>query len=116
MVILRREPAVLQRPGQTAIWSADLQIIGGGIIEAPLDEDVRRAPESGYVPTIAYPKVEQKKGVPYRSFYVKTTDGRFGRLQVQLDAHSQGETARCSITGDMNPRPGSRNLEPLEDE
>lgn len=115
-VTLRREPAVLERPGQAATWSADLQIIGGGIVEAPWDEDVRRAPESGYVPIVAYPKVEQKQGVPHRSFYVKTADGRFGRLQVQLDAYSQGETARCSISGDMNPRPGSRNLEPTDDE
>ena len=111
-VALRREPAVLERPGQAAIWSAELQIIGGGIIEAPWDDDVRRAPEGGDLPTIAYPQTEQKRGVPHRSFYVKTADGKFGRIQVKLDAYSQGATARCSITGDMNPRPGSRNLEP----
>ena len=115
-VTFRREPAVLERPGQAATWSADLEIIGGGIVEAPWDEDVRRAPESGYLPTIAYPQAEQKQGVPYWSFYVKTADGRFGRIQVELDAYSQGATARCSITGDMNPRPGSRNLEPSEEE
>ena len=115
-VTLRREPPVLERPGQATTWSADLQIIGGGIVEALWDEDVRRAPDSGYLSMIAYPKVEQKQGVPYRSFYVKTADGRFGRIQVELDAHSQGAAARCSITGDMNPRPGSRNLEPVEEE
>ncbi len=115
-VTFRREPAVLERPGQTATWSADLEIVGGGIVEAPRDEDVRRAPEAGYLPTIAYPQVEQKRGVPYRSFYVKTADGKFGRIQVELDAYGQGATARCSIAGDMNPRPGSRNLEPSEEE
>jgi hypothetical protein len=115
-VTLRREPAVLERPGQAATWSADLEIIGGGIVTAPWDQDVRRAPEGGYLPTIAYPQAEQKPGLPYRSFYVKTADGRFGRIQVKLDAYSQGETVRCSITGDMNPLPGSRNLEPSEEE
>jgi hypothetical protein len=115
-VTLRRDPLVLERPGQAATWSADLQIIGGGVIEAPPDEEVRRAPESGYVETVAYPKLEQKEGVPYRSFYVKTADGKFGRIQVELDPYSQGETARCAIEGDMNPRPGSRNLEPAEED
>jgi hypothetical protein len=115
-VTLRREPAVLERPGEAAIWSADLQIVGGGIIEAPWDEDVRRAPESGYLATIAYPKADQKQGIPDRSFYLKTADGRFGRIQVQLYARDEGSTARCFITSDMNPRPGSRNLEPTEEE
>jgi len=115
-VTLRREPSVLQRPGQDATWSADLAIVGGGIITAPWDEDVRRAPELGYLSSIAYPQAEQKRGVPYRSFYVKTADGKFGRIQVELNPYSEGATVRCAITGDMNPRPGSRNLEPSNDE
>lgn len=115
-VTFRREPAVLAYPGQAATWSADVEIIGGGIVSAPWNEDVRRAPESGYLPSISYPQAEQKRGVPYQSFYVKTVDGKFGRLQVNLDAYMQGATARCSITGDMNPSPGSRNLEPVEEE
>lgn len=115
-VTLRREPAVLERPGQAATWSADLEIIGGGIVAALTEENVRRAPEGGYLPAIAYPKAEQERGIPYRSFYVKTAEGKFGRIQVKLDAYSQGSTVRCSISGDMNPRVGSRNLEPTENE
>lgn len=116
MVILRRDPPVLQRPGQAATWSADLQIVGGGIIEASWDEDVRHAPEAGYVDSLPYPDREQKQGVPYRAFYAKTADGRFGRIQIELDARGEGETAPCYIACDMNPRPGSRNLEPSEEE
>jgi hypothetical protein len=116
MVTLRREPAVLQRPGQAAIWSAELRIVGGGITEAPWDEDVRRAPETGYLESVLYPDREQRQGVPFRSFYIKSADGRFGRLQIELDARGEGSTAPCYITVDMNPRPGSRNLEPTEDE
>jgi hypothetical protein len=115
-VTLRREPTVLERPSRVANWSAELQIIGGGILIASLDEDVRRAPEDGYLSNIVYPQSEQKQGVPYWSFYVKTVDGKFGRIQVELDAYSQGATSPCYITGDMNPRPGSRNLEPAEEE
>jgi hypothetical protein len=116
LVTFRREPAVLQRPGQAATWSADLQIVGGGIIEASWDEDIRQAPEAGYLDSLPYPDREQKQGVPYRSFYVKTADGRFGRLQIELDARGEGASAPCYIASDMNPRPGSRNLEPSEDE
>jgi hypothetical protein len=115
-VTLRREPAVLERPGQAATWSANLEIIGGGILAALREEDVCRAPEGGYLPSTAYPQVEQVRGNPYPSFYVKTAEGKFGRIQVKLDAYSQGATVRCSIRGDMNPRPGSRNLEPSDEE
>lgn len=116
MITFKREPALLQRPGQAATWSAELQIVGGGIIEAAWDDDVRRAPEAGYVESVLYPDREQKQGVPYRSFYVKTADGRFGRLQIELDARSEGAGAPCYITSDLNPSPGSRNLEPSEEE
>lgn len=117
MVILRREPGVLQRPGQPAKWSADLQIVSGGIIEASWDEDVRRAPEAGYVDSIPYPEREQKPGVPYRAFYIKTVDGKFGRLQIELDPpRGEGTAAACYIACDMNPRPGSRNLEPSDED
>lgn len=115
-ITFRRDPVVLERPGQAATWSADIEIIAGGIVEALWDEDVRRAPESGYLSSVAYPQTEQKRGVPYRSFYVKTAEGKFGRIQVQLYARDEGSTARCFISTDMNPKPGSRNLEPSEDE
>jgi hypothetical protein len=113
-ITLKRDPAIIERPDQLVAWSADLQVIGGGIIEAPWDEEVRRAPESGYLATAFYPKTEQKPGSPYRSFYLRTADDRYGRIQVTLYASDDGPTARCFITGDMNPRPGSRNLEPSE--
>jgi hypothetical protein len=116
MVILRREPAALEHPGQAATWSADLQIVGGGIVEASWDEEVRLAPDTGYLESVPYPHREQKQGVPYRSFYAKTADGRFGRIQIDLDARGEGITSPCYIACDMNPRPGSRNLEPSEEE
>jgi len=115
-ITFRRDPVVLERPGEAATWFADIEIVAGGIVEALWDEDVRRAPESGYLSSVAYPQTEQKQGIPYRSFYVKTAEGKFGRIQVQLYARDEGATARCFLSADMNPRPGSRNLEPSEDE
>jgi len=116
LIILKRDPTVLQRPGQAATWSAELEIVGGGIIEAPWDEEIRRAPDEGYVARQPYPDREQRQGVPYRSFYVKTADGKFGRLQIRLDVRVEGATAPCYISADMNPQPGSRNLEPTDED
>ena len=114
--MLRREAAVLERPGQAATWSAELTVIGGGIVEAPWDEEVRRAPESGYLAAVPYPQAEQRQGVPYRSFYLRTAEGKYGRLQMEIDAGGKESIGRCRIIADMNPRPGSRNLEPSEEE
>lgn len=113
-VVFRADPGVSANPAQILNWSADLEVVGGGITEAPWEEDVRRAPESGYSRSVAYPKVDQKQGVPHRSFYLRTADGKYGRIQVELSTSHDGRTARCLIRGDMNPRPGSRNLESVE--
>lgn len=110
-VTLKREPAVLARVGQPVTWSAKVEVIGGGIIEAQPGEPIYRAPEEGYAPAVDYPKAEQKQGVPARSFYIRTADGKYGRVELDLYADDDGPTARCLIKAYMNPS-GSRNLEP----
>jgi hypothetical protein len=115
-IVYRAVIAVPANPAQRVNWSADLGIVGGGITEAPWNEDVRRAPESGYSATVAYPKRDQIQGVPHRSFYVHTADGKYGRVQVELSPSLDELTARCFITSDMNPRPDSRNLEPADED
>jgi len=109
-ITFTREPAVLARVGPPVTWSAKIEVIGGGIIEAPPDEAIYRAPEEGYASAVDYPKTEQKRGVSARSFYVKTADGRYGRLQLEIYPGDQGPTARCLIKASMNPS-GSPNLE-----
>lgn len=115
-LVVTLKPALPDPPVARARWSVELQIIGGGLITASWDEDVRQAPESGYFLNVAYPEMEQKQGVPYRSFYLRTVDGKHGRIQVQLYTDDEGPSVRCYIICDMNPRPGSRNLEPTEEE
>jgi len=114
-VIFRADPGVSSTPAQVVNWSADLEIAGGGIAEAPWEEEIHRAPESGYSATVLYPRVDQKQGLPHRSFYLRTADGKYGRIQVKLSASDDGRSGRCFISADMNPRPGSRNLEPSEE-
>ena len=116
VVSLRRDPAVLERPSQLAAWSADLQVIGGEIVQAPSEEEVHRAPEAGYSATVPYPKEPQRAGVRVRSFYLRTANSNYGRIQVELYPDDDGPSARCFIASDMNPRPGSRILEPTEEE
>jgi hypothetical protein len=107
---LKRDPSVLARVGQTADWSAKVGVVGGGIVEALPDETVHQAPAEGYVSELNYPKSEQKRGVPARSFYIKTADGKYGRIELDLYADDEGPTARCLIKIVMNPS-GSQNLE-----
>jgi hypothetical protein len=116
LIVYKAELAVPANPPQLFNWSADLGVVGGGIIEAPWDEGVHRAPEIGYSATATYPRLGQKQGIPHRSFYLETVDGKYGRLQVELSPSHDGRSARFYITSDMNPRPGSRNLEPTEEE
>jgi hypothetical protein len=115
-VIFRADPGVSATPARVVNWSADLEIVGGGIAEAPWEEEIHRAPESGYSATVFYSRVDQKQGVRHRSFYLRTVDGKYGRIQVRLSASDDGRTARCFISAEMNPRPGSRNLESSEEE
>jgi len=109
-VTLKREPAVLARVGRPVTWSVKVGVVGGGIVEASQDEPIRRAPEEGYVSTLDYPHAEQKRGVPARSFYIKTADGMYGRIELYLYPNDDGPTARCLIKSSLNPN-GSRNFE-----
>ena len=106
----KREPELMAQVGAPTTWSARAEVIGGGIVEAPPDELINRAPEEGYIPAVDYPKVEQKQGVGARSFYIKTADGKYGRLSLELYPGDEGPSARCLIKTYMNPS-GSRNLE-----
>lgn len=109
-ITLKREPAVVNQTRNITKWDAQIVVIGGGIIEASPDDPLYRAPEAGYSPSLAYPKVEQKQGVPRRAFYLKTSDGKYGRIELELYYDDDGPSARCLVKAYLNPS-GSRNLE-----
>jgi len=114
MVTFRREPAVLTWPKGPVTWSADIQIVGGEIMEAPWVEEIHRAPEAGYSAIVPYSREPEKRGIIGCAFYLRTYNGNYGRIQIELYPSDPGPTARCFITSDMNPHPGSRNLESVE--
>lgn len=109
-ITLKREPAFVDQNRKITKWDAQIGVAGGGIIEASSDESIFRAPEAGYSPLVEYPKMEQKRGIPRRSFYVKTSDGKYGRIELELYYDDNGPNARCFIKAYLNPS-GSRNLE-----
>ena len=111
---LRRVPAVLKFPEFPSIGSAELQIVGGEIIEAAWEEEFHRAPESGYSAAVPYSKEPEKQGIIGCAYYLRTRNGNYGRIRVEISPSQDGHTARCFITSDMNPGPGSRNLESVE--
>lgn len=111
-ISFKRDPVILERIGAPISWSAQIRIVGGGIVQALPDEPFYRAPEEGYVSELDYPKVEQKRGVPARSFYIKTAEGKYGRIELHLYADDEGATARCLIKVTLNSS-GSRVLEPI---
>ena len=115
-VIFRSELAVPANPTQVFDWSADLEIVGGEIMEAPWEEEIHRAPEAGYSAIVPYSREPEKRGIIGCAFYLRTRNGNYGRIQVEISPSRDGRTARCFITSEMNPRPGSRSLEPVEDE
>jgi hypothetical protein len=89
----------------------EVAVLGGGI-QPTEDEFTYRSPETGYRPTFT---LDQKADAPKwrpnvnQEFYIKTSDGRFGRLHVDWEAWQTPPTHfewDCSI----NPA-GSGNLE-----
>jgi hypothetical protein len=110
-ITFKRDPAVLVQVGAPKTWSAKIEVIGGGIVATSSEEPIYRAPENGYVSTIDYPKLEQKQGVGARLFYIKTSDEKYGLLQLEIYPGDDGPTTRCLIKAYMNPKVGSRNLE-----
>jgi hypothetical protein len=107
-ITFQRNPKVLTRVGERpSSWSAVIEVLGGGIIEGRMDDEVQTAPAAGYAQSVEYPQVEQKPGVGTRSFYIKTADGKYGRIQLELYVNDEGPAARCMIRGSLNPT-GSR--------
>ncbi|MDB6175067.1 MAG: hypothetical protein JWL59_4378 [Chthoniobacteraceae bacterium] len=109
-VTFKREPIFLSNSSERLQWSLKIELIGGGIIAASPADAIYRAPEIGYLSTIDYPKVEQKRGYPNQAFYFKAADNKYGRLHLELYAEDKGESARLYIQSWLNSS-GGRLLE-----
>ncbi len=115
-VTLWRNPVNIHR-GRPFQWSAKIEVVGGGLVKADESKPFI-APTDGYEPSADY--AFQPKNPDWdpdwhggirRMFYVRTADGMYGRVQIELDARSQPPPCALFVEGWLNPKSGSRNLE-----
>lgn len=93
-------------------WRAEIQPDHGQICARQSDFDFD-APETGYQAMVnidmpASVPAAQWQDVVKKGFFVRFDDGVFARIEVNLAAPPNGSV---SITGFLNPKTGSRNLE-----
>ncbi|WP_404424431.1 hypothetical protein [Nibricoccus sp. IMCC34717] len=104
-------------------WSVELSA-GSGLIEKKAKYVNRYAtfamnlaPETGYVPQVHYAQGPVTRSQDFemgitRSYYLKTSDGRYARLWLTLTTQTNPDRPTyVSMTWWLNPKPGSRNLE-----
>jgi hypothetical protein len=111
-IVCKRMSPAQRTPGNDRFdYKFEITVVGGGI-QPTGDEFTYLAPESDYVASFT---VEQKADAPKwrpdvtQEFYIKTTDGHYGRLFVEWYAW-QTPTGHCEWNCSINPS-GSRNLE-----
>jgi hypothetical protein len=102
-------------PANVKPFSYNLQIaMADGGIQATDDEFTYLAPSDGYLPSFSVGQIandrkwDRNTPLP-KEYYIKTTDGHFGRLRVEWDLAGQSPT-RINWDCFINPS-GSRNLE-----
>ena len=98
------------RPGQQFDWKCRVSLVRGGI-QLYNQEFPFTAPETGYAPSDEIDMEgrpnEQWQMDVQRHYFIRTSDGRFGRVVFRMIAHGDHF---CLIESYFNPS-GSRNLE-----
>ena len=111
-VSFTRNPPQIVRGGAHFDWSLSAEVSGGGLVEVG-PEPMFRAPETDYLDSISMEMRADSslwRAAVNKSFYLKTRDGKYGRIELRLYADDEGATVRCHVEAHMNPS-GSRNLE-----
>ncbi|HEV2691837.1 MAG TPA: hypothetical protein VG347_02975 [Verrucomicrobiae bacterium] len=100
--------------GQLYDWSAEIDVIDGGLLEEPLGSPMFEAPTDGYVPSFVWKnqiKGGQRGQIGDRQFYLQFKNGsEYGQMSINLYAPFNDQTPgliRLSYT--INPS-GSRVL------
>ena len=94
-------------------WSAKFEVPSGGILESAGDT-MFMAPAEGYQRTLEYHfSAQDKEGSLERTFYIKSRNGTtFSRAKISVGNDPRQGDATVTLRVQLNPRPGSRNLEP----
>lgn len=93
-------------------WRVRITAAGGGLVERNGEFDFE-APNDGYQEKF---EIEMPASLgdewdytANKSYFVKTRDGRFGRMNIMIQAGHN--TTPLVVTAFLNPTPGNRNLE-----
>jgi hypothetical protein len=101
-------------PGSYAFaWSAKLEVPVGGIMESAGDV-IFLAPVEGYRESLQYRfDAQEKQGNLERIFYIRSrNENLFSRVKISLQNNPLDGDVRATFRVDLNPKPGSRILEP----
>jgi hypothetical protein len=100
-----------KQPGQKYDWKCRVSLMGGGI-QAYSEEFPFQAPVADYRENDEIDMVvtadQLWRNDAQREYFIRTADGRFGRLTFRMIAHGEHF---CIVDSYFNPS-GSRNLEP----
>jgi hypothetical protein len=100
--------------GQLYNWSAEIDVINGGLLEEPLGSSMYEAPTDGYVPSFQLKgqiKGGQRGDTGERQFYLMLKNGReYGQMSIGLYAPFNDQTpGLIRLSYAINPS-GSRIL------
>jgi hypothetical protein len=111
-ITLLRDPLQIQRGQDKYSWTVRIEIVGGGILEEH-DLYPRWAPEDDYHPSfessVKATDISWTRELA-KSFYIKDSQGRYGRVFVDLFTDSMRPDTGIKIQAWINPS-GSQNLE-----
>ena len=100
-ITLKREPYNIVIGGPHFSWSAKIEIIGGGLVELA-GTGTYRAPQEGYERefVVEHPANASEWGAGLRKvFYIKTRDGRYGRIKIDLYANLSATSRQGGLRG-----------------
>jgi len=113
-ITLIRNPLQVQRGGTPFDWSVQIQVAGGGLVEAS-DLYPDEAPEGSYQPTFDFRMAKDAANWTQRltqTYYIHTANGDYGRVNIDLTTDSERpQGTGITIETWLNPVPGDRNLE-----
>ncbi len=111
VVKFTRDPVDIQR-GKPFEWTLTLEVAGGGLVEMH-DPYPYEAPADGYEETVTIttgPEPKTYTDSTNKNYYYKSADGKYGRLNIELQADFQPPPTSFDASIYFNPS-GSRNLE-----
>ena len=94
-------------------WFAKVSVPDGGIIEGG-DNTMFRAPAEGYEDSVEYHfRASERQSQLHKTFYVVSRNRQtYSRVEFWLENQPGDSDARIGARVFLNPKPGSRNLEP----